>query len=40
MEVKLFNFALPAFRGATAAPQVNVPGQTDVNVNNPEGEAK
>ncbi len=31
----LFIYGVPAFRGATTAPQVNVPGKIDVNVNNP-----
>jgi hypothetical protein len=30
-----FYFGLPAIRGATRAPQINVPGQIDVNVDTP-----
>ena len=33
----LFVYGLPALRSATSAPQVNVPGKIDVNVNNPAG---
>jgi hypothetical protein len=32
----LFYYGLPAFRGAATTPQINVPGQIDVNMNQPQ----
>ncbi len=32
----LFSFGIPALRSGWGAPQVNVPGKIDVNVNQPK----
>ncbi len=31
----LFYYGIPALRGSVGTPQINVPGQIDVNVNTP-----
>jgi hypothetical protein len=36
----LFYYGLPALRGASSGPSVNVPGQIDVNVNGPQGQGQ